>query len=327
MKILVIGGAGYIGSHMTRYLASHGHEPWVYDDFSTGHRPAVAPELLVEGNLGDVTRLVSVLHDKSIDAVMHFAAFAQVGESVEDPAKYYLNNVVATCMMLEAMRQAGVKNLVFSSSAAVYGEPKKQPIREDAPQKPINPYGFTKHVVECALDDYCRAYGFGAAALRYFNAAGAQPGGEIGEDHDPETHLIPLVLGVANGRRREIMVFGDDYPTLDGTCIRDYIHVDDLASAHLAALEQLQPGVCMRLNLGTGRGHSVREVIEACRAVTGHPIPEVVGPRRPGDPPELVADPARARERLDWKPRYETIESIVETAWAWHRSHPDGYGD
>ena len=256
---------------------------------------------------------------------MHFAACALVGESVADPAKYYRNNVVATLALLESMRKRNVKKLVFSSTCATYGIPQTVPISEREPQAPVNPYGFTKLVVERALADYAAAYGFGYAALRYFNAAGASPEGDIGEDHDPESHLIPLVLQVALGQRPHITIFGDDWPTPDRTCVRDYIHVDDLGAAHLAALERLGPGTEIRLNLGTGRGYSVREVIDVCRAVTGREIPEVIGPRRPGDPPELVADAREAERVLGWKPKYQTLRPIVETAWNWHQHHPHGY--
>ena len=258
---------------------------------------------------------------------MHFAANALVGESVENPAKYYQNNVVNSLGLLESMRACGVMKIVFSSTTATYGEPEEMPITEDVPQQPINPYGFSKLVVERALADYAHAYGFGYAALRYFNAAGASPDGDIGEDHDPESHLIPIVLQVALGQREQITVFGEDYPTPDGTCVRDYVHVDDLAAAHLAALDRLEPGAALKLNLGTGHGYSVREVIDACRAISGREIPEVAGERRPGDPPELVADASRARRELGWTPKYTTIESIVETAWRWHSAHPDGYRD
>jgi UDP-glucose 4-epimerase len=256
---------------------------------------------------------------------MHFAAFALVGESVENPAKYYRNNIVATCSLLDAMREAEVSRIVFSSTTATYGVPDTIPITEQESQQPINPYGFTKLVIEHALADYSHAYGWGYAALRYFNAAGASPDGDIGEDHTPESHLIPIVLQVALGQRDHISIFGDDYPTPDGTCIRDYVHVDDLATAHLAALERLEPGVELKLNLGTGHGHSVREVIDACRKVSGHAIPEVMSARRPGDPPELVADSTAAKATLSWQPKYTDIESIVSTAWKWHESHPKGY--
>jgi UDP-glucose 4-epimerase len=325
VKVLVTGGAGYIGSHAARLLQRAGHEVWIYDNLCLGHRAAVSTGRLIEGELMDRPRLVETLSALGIEAVMHFAAFAAVGESVADPAKYYQNNVVASLNLLEAMRAAGVKRIVFSSTTATYGVPEHLPITEEEPQRPINPYGFAKLVVEHALADYSRAYGLGYAALRYFNAAGASPEGDLGEDHDPETHLIPLVLQVALGQRPHITVFGDDYPTPDGTCIRDYIHVDDLGAAHVLALEKLQAGQGLQLNLGTGRGHSVREVIEACRRVTGHPIPAQIGPRRPGDPPELVADARKAQRVLDWQPQYPDIEAIVRTAWKWHSSHPRGY--
>jgi UDP-glucose-4-epimerase GalE len=258
---------------------------------------------------------------------MHFAAFALVGESVTNPAKYYQNNVVASLSLLDAMRTAGVNRIVFSSTTATYGEPTRIPITEDERQEPINPYGFAKLVIEHALADYAAAYGLGYAALRYFNAAGASPEGDLGEDHDPESHLIPIVLQVALGQRPHISVFGDDYATPDGTCIRDYIHVDDLGSAHVLALQRLRPGEGLKLNLGTGRGYSVREVVDACRRATGHKIPAVIAARRPGDPPQLVADSTRAQTQLSWKPKYNDIDTIVVTAWRWHQAHPNGYGD
>ncbi len=327
MNILVTGGAGYVGSHAVRLLQKSGHNVWVYDNLSRGHRGAVPPGCLIEGDLCDRAKLTAAMRTHQVEAVMHFAAFALVGESVSDPALYYENNVVAALSLLEAMRAAEVKKFIFSSTTATYGEPAKMPIAEDTPQQPINPYGFTKLVIEHALADYAHAYGWGYAALRYFNASGASPDGDIGEDHTPESHLIPIVLQVALGQREAITIFGNDYPTPDGTCIRDYIHVDDLASAHLQALDRLTPGQGLKLNLGTGRGYSVREVIDACRRVTGHPIREKVGTRRPGDPPELVADSRLAQRTLDWQPRYTDIESIVATAWRWHQSHPQGYGE
>jgi UDP-glucose 4-epimerase len=325
MRILVTGGAGYIGSHAARVLDRAGHDVWVYDNLSRGHRAAALPGRLIEGELADQARLTQVLREQQIEAVMHFAAFALVGESVADPAMYYRNNVLGSLSLFEAMRAAGVRRIVFSSTTATYGAPRRLPIREDELQLPINPYGFTKLAIERALADYAVAYGFGYAALRYFNAAGASPDGDLGEDHDPETHLIPIVLEVALGQREKITIFGEDYPTPDGTCIRDYVHVDDLADAHVRALERVQPGEGLCLNLGTGRGHSVREVIEACRRVTGHPIPEAAGPRRPGDPPELVADASLAGEVLGWQPRYTELAEIVATAWHWHSGHPNGY--
>ena len=327
MNVLVSGGAGYVGSHAARMLARAGHEVWAYDNLVFGHRGAVAPGRLIEGDLLDKETLVGVLREKRIDAVMHFAAFAYVGESVTDPAKYYHNNIVGTLSLMDAMRAADVRRIVFSSTCATYGEPESVPIRESQRQEPINPYGYTKLVIERALSDYSKAYGWGYAALRYFNASGASADGDLGEDHDPETHLIPLVLQVALGRREHITIFGDKLPTPDGTCIRDYIHVDDLASAHISALEKLGPGVEFRCNLGTGQGTSVKEVIDACREVTGHPIPAVVAPPRAGDPPALIADPSLARRELGWVPRFTSIRPIVESAWRWHESHPDGYDD
>ncbi len=325
MNVLVIGGAGYIGSHAVRLLARSGHDVWVYDNLSFGHPQAVPAGRLIEGQLSDRAHLVAVMREHKIEAVMHFAALASVGESVVDPAKYYQNNIVATLNLLEAMREAGVMRIVFSSTTATYGVPQHIPITEAEPQRPINPYGFSKLVIEQAMADYALAYDLGYAALRYFNAAGASPEGDLGEDHDPELHLIPLVLQVALGQRSHITIFGDDYPTPDGTCIRDYVHVDDLASAHLAALERLEPGQGLQLNLGTGRGASVREVIDACRRVTGHAIPSQLGTRRPGDPPELVADSSKAQQVLQWRPHYNDVESIVRTAWNWHSKHPHGY--
>ena len=327
LNILVTGGAGYVGSHAARILARAGHDIWVYDNMCLGHRGAVPPGRLIEGDLHDRPRLTEALRAKRIEAVMHFAAFALVGESVSNPAKYYQNNIVASLSLLDAMRDADVMKIVFSSTTATYGVPKRIPITEDEPQQPVNPYGFAKLVIEHALADYAAAYGFGYAALRYFNAAGASPDGDLGEDHTPESHLIPLVLQVALGQRSEITIFGDDYPTPDGTCIRDYVHVDDLGTAHVRALERLTPGQGLQLNLGTGRGHSVREVIEMCRKVSGHPIPCKLGSRRPGDPPELVADASRAGRELGWQPRYADLKSIVETAWRWHSTHPNGYGN
>lgn len=327
MRLLVIGGAGYVGSHGVRVLEGAGHEVWVYDNLSRGHRSAARADRLIVGSLHDQPLLESVLRDRQIDAVLHYAAFALVGESVGNPAMYYHNNVIGSYHLLEAMRASGVQNLIFSSTTAIFGEPEKTPIAEHFPKQPINPYGFTKLVMERMLDDYAQAYGMSFVALRYFNAAGAHPSGEIGEDHTPESHLIPIVLQVALGQREKITIYGNDYPTLDGTCIRDYIHVDDLADAHLLALDHFAPGKGLKLNLGTGRGHSVKEVIDCCRAVTGHPIPAEVGERRPGDPSALVADPTLAKKTLGWQPRYNTLLPIVETAWNWHQKHPHGYGD
>ena len=292
-----------------------------------GHRGAVPADRLIVADLADAHRLDHVLLEHRTEAVVHFAAFAFVGESVTDPAKYYRNNVVNTLTLLDALRRHGVKRFVFSSTCATYGIPQAMPLTEDEPQKPINPYGNSKLAVEYALGDFAAAHNWGFAALRYFNAAGASPVGDIGEDHDPETHLIPLVLQAAAGRRPAIQVFGTDYPTPDGTCVRDYVHVDDLAEAHLLALEKLAPGVGLKLNLGTGRGYSVREVIRVAEEITGRKVPVQEGPRRAGDPPVLVAAAERARRELNWQPRYADLRPIVETAWNWHRTRPKGYDD
>jgi UDP-glucose-4-epimerase GalE len=327
MRILVTGGAGYIGSHAVKLFLARGHDVWVYDNLSMGHRAAVPAERLVVGDLAEGPRVDQLLVERRIEAVVHFAAFAFVGESVHHPAKYYQNNLVNTLSLLDALRRHCIGRFVFSSTCATYGVPEVVPITEAEKQRPINPYGNTKLAVEWALADYAAAYNWGYAALRYFNAAGAAPDGSIGEDHDPETHLIPLVIQAAAGRRKDIQVFGTDYPTPDGTCVRDYIHVDDLAEAHLAALELLQPGRHLQLNLGTGRGYSVREVIQVVEEVTGRKVPVVEAPRRAGDPPVLVAAADKARETLGWKPRYPELRPIVETAWKWHQAHPNGYDD
>jgi UDP-glucose-4-epimerase GalE len=327
MRILVTGGAGYIGSHAVRLFLARGHDVWVYDNLIYGHRQAVPADRLIEADLSESYRLDNAFVMHRIDAVVHFAAFAYVGESVKDPAKYYLNNLVNTIYLLDAARRHKVKRFVFSSTCATYGVPEKVPITEDLPQHPINPYGATKLAVERALDDFAGAYDLGYAALRYFNAAGASPDGTIGEDHDPETHLIPLVLWAAMGQRPAIEVFGTDYPTPDGTCIRDYIHVDDLAEAHLLALEALKSGDRLRYNLGTGRGYSVREVIRIAEEVTGKPVPVKEGPRRPGDPPALVASSEKIQRELGWRPRYAELRPIIEMAWNWHKNHPKGYSD
>jgi UDP-glucose 4-epimerase len=327
MRILVTGGAGYIGSHAVRFFLSRRHDVVVYDNLSMGHRAAVPADRLIVADLNEPARLDHVLVTHRIEAVVHFAAFAYVGESVHDPAKYYQNNLVNTLNLFEALRRHRIDRVVFSSTCATYGLPDRVPIAEEEKQRPINPYGNTKLAVEFALADYAAAYQWGFAALRYFNAAGAAPDGTIGEDHDPETHLIPLVLQAVMGQRPAIEVFGTDYPTPDGTCLRDYIHVDDLAEAHLLALESLSPGKHLRLNLGTGRGYSVREVIRAAEEVTGKKVPVKEGPRRAGDPPALVAASDKAQRELGWKPRYNELRPIVETAWKWHKAHPKGYAD
>jgi len=327
MRVLVTGGAGYVGSHAAKLLAENGHDVWVVDNLAEGHRAAVGKLPLVVADLLDQVTITELLKQHRIEAVMHFAAFAYVGVSVRDPAKYYRNNVVGTLALLDAMRSADVRRIVFSSTCATYGIPTKVPIREDHPQQPINPYGFTKLAIERVLADYAHAYGLGYAALRYFNASGAAADGSIGEDHDPETHLIPLVLQVALDQREYVEVYGTDYPTPDGTCIRDYIHVDDLADAHIRAIEELDDGVALKLNLGTGRGASVQEVVDLCREVTGHKIPTRAADRREGDPPELVADPAAAKRVLGWEAKHKDMRGLIESAWRWHSAHPNGYED
>lgn len=328
MRIFVTGGAGYVGSHCVKDLCENGHECVVFDNLSLGHRDAVHPEArLIQGDLGHAQQLASALRSDRFDAVMHFAASAEVGESVRDPLKYYRNNVANTLNLLEAMCEAGIRRIVFSSSCATYGIPEGEAIVETLRQSPINPYGRTKLVNEWMLRDSATGWGLGSCALRYFNACGAASDGSIGEDHDPESHLIPLVLQAALGIRPSISIFGTDYPTPDGTCIRDYIHVEDLAQAHRLAIENIQESVAQAYNVGTGNGFSVREVIEAARRVTGRNIPVVEAPRRPGDPPRLVADPRKIKEELRWQPRWTEIDRIVESAWRWHSAHPNGFGD
>jgi UDP-glucose-4-epimerase GalE len=324
MRILITGGAGYIGSHAVKLFLARSHEVWVYDNLAMGHRQAVPADRLVVGDLAETARLDHVLVERRIEAVVHFAAWAFVGESVKDPAKYYQNNLVNTLNLMEAARRHRVDRFVFSSTCATFGAPEKMPITEETPQQPINPYGRTKLMLEWAMSDFARAYGSGFAALRYFNAAGAAADGSLGEDHDPETHLIPLAIYAAMGKRPQLEVFGTDYPTPDGTCIRDYIHVDDLAEAHLLALEKLGPGMELRYNLGIGRGYSVREVIRTVEEVTGKKVPVKEGPRRAGDPPVLVASSEKVQRELGWRPHYTDLRGIVETAWNWHRTHPRG---
>jgi UDP-glucose 4-epimerase len=308
MKVLVVGGAGYIGSHCVRQLKASGHEPVVLDNLVFGHRRSVSPDILFyEGDLGDRTLVAKLLRDEAIELVMHFAAFAYVGESVTDPLKYYDNNLGKTIALLQAMLAAGVTRFVFSSTCASYGIPEKMPMTEDLPQHPINPYGQTKLDVENLLRSCATAYGLSSASFRYFNAAGAAADGSIGEDHDPETHLIPLAIESALGKRDKLTVFGNDYDTPDGTCLRDYIHVDDLS------------------NLGTGRPVSVMEIIRTVEDVTGMTVPHAIGPRRPGDPPALYADSSKARVELQWKPAYMDIRDTIATAWKWHQGHPNGF--
>jgi UDP-arabinose 4-epimerase len=318
--VLVTGGAGYIGSHACKALAQAGYTPVVLDNLSRGHRDAVRWGPLVIGELADRELVTATLRRFDIAAVMHFAALAYVGESMTRPDLYFRNNVVDSLALLEAMREVGLRHFVFSSSCATYGVPESVPIREISAQRPVNPYGESKLMVERLLHWYGAAYGFSYAALRYFNAAGADPEGEIGENHDPETHLVPLVLLAALGRRPQVDIYGTDYPTPDGSAIRDYIHVTDLADAHVRALRHLERGGAgTALNLATGRGYSVREVIAAAERVTGRPVPRHEAPRRPGDPPVLVADATLAREVLDWVPRHSDLDTIIATAWKWHR--------
>jgi UDP-glucose 4-epimerase len=315
---LVTGGAGYVGGHTVRALLEAGHELVVLDNLVYGHAQTVPCELVV-GELSDRPLLDSVLGGRQFDAVLHFAAYTYVGESVAEPAKYWRNNVAAGVELLDAMRAHGVARIVFSSTCATYGYPDRVPVTEDEPKKPESPYGESKLAFERVLASYARAYDLRSVSLRYFNAAGARPDGSLGEDHEPETHLIPLVLRVAAGLAPSVKVFGADYPTPDGTCIRDYVHVDDLASAHILALSAMEaPGACRAFNLGTGRGHSVREIVEACRRVTGRSIPVEAVARRPGDPAALYADNSTIRRELGWAPAYPDVESIVETAWRWH---------
>ena len=319
-SILVTGGAGYVGSHACKALARAGHRPVVYDNLSRGHREAVRWGPLVEGDLRDSARLVEALRQHQAAAVMHFAAFAYVGESVEQPETYYRNNVEGALALLAAMRETAVSMLIFSSTCAVYGIPAQLPISETTAKAPLNPYGDTKLAIERALYWYGDAYGLRYAALRYFNAAGADPDGEIGENHDPETHLIPRVLRAALGSGEPVEIYGTDYPTPDGTAIRDYIHVTDLADAHVQALGYLAAGgENAALNLGTGQGCSVRQVIAAVERIAGRPVPFREAPRRAGDPPELVADPALARGRLEWEPHHSDLDTIVATALGWER--------
>jgi len=329
MNVLVVGGAGYIGSHCVRQLLAAGHRPVVLDNLVFGHRGAIAAGVpLYTADLGDEAAVGEILKREEIEAVMHFAAFAYVGESVNDPLKYYFNNVVATLGLLRVMLKHGVKKFVFSSTCATYGVPTAMPIVETMPQAPINPYGQTKLDIENALKALAHAHGLSFAAFRYFNAAGAAEDGSIGEDHVPESHLIPLAIESAVGRRPALQVFGTDYPTPDGTCLRDYVHVDDLSRAHIAVFAKLeQPGTALFYNLGTGRPTSVLEVIRAVEKVTGLKVPYVLAPRRAGDPTALYADSAKAVRELGWEIKFNQIEAIVETAWKWHRANPSGFAD
>lgn len=326
MSILVCGGAGYIGSHMVAELLEAGKEVVIIDNFQKGHKGSLLGGKLYEGDIRDRAVLEQVFTENNIDAVIDFAADSLVGESMMDPLKYFDNNIGGTLNLLKAMRDYNVKNIVFSSTAATYGEPDNIPIIEKDKTFPTNPYGESKLTVEKILKWCDTAYGIKYTALRYFNAAGAHVNGKIGEDHRPESHLIPLILQVALGQRDKIMIFGNDYETNDGTCIRDYIHVQDLANAHLLALDRLRKGneslIC---NLGNGKGFSVNEVIETARKVTNHAINAEIAPRRPGDPAILIASSDKAKDLLGWKPKYDSLETIIETAWNWHKKHPKGY--
>ncbi|AZB40969.1 UDP-glucose 4-epimerase GalE [Bacillus sp. FJAT-42376] len=327
MAILVCGGAGYIGSHAVSELLDRGEQVIVADSLQKGHVEAVLEGAkLYTGDLRDEAFLRHLFQENEIEAVMHFAADSLVGESVEDPLKYYDNNVYGALCLLKVMKEFDVKKIVFSSTAAAYGEAETIPIREDEPTEPTNPYGETKLAIEKMLKWSEKAYGLNYMVLRYFNVAGAHMEGKLGEDHDPETHLIPIILQVALGRRGKIMIYGEDYATPDGTCIRDYIHVTDLADAHLLALDALRKGaVSGTYNLGNGNGFSVKEVIDAARRVTGHAIPAEAAPRRAGDPARLVASSEKAVSELGWKPKYADLEVMIESAWKWYQKHPDGY--
>lgn len=327
MNILVTGGAGYIGSHVVEELQKSGFTPIVYDNLSTGHVAAVPEDVqLVEGDIHDVTFTRHIMEQFNIDAVMHFAASSLVGESMENPAKYYFNNVEGSLHLLEAMRGAGVDRMVFSSTAAVYGEPEQVPINENSRLNPTNVYGRTKLMIEKMLADYDMAYEMRYVALRYFNAAGASLSGKIGEDHNPESHLIPLVLKTAQGVRSQVAVFGTDYPTADGTCVRDYIHVCDLAKAHVLALQHLMRGGASRVyNLGSENGFSVRQIIDSAKKVTGVDFTVVEEERRAGDPAVLIASSAKIRQELGWVPEHSSVQEVISTAWQWHQQHPHGY--
>lgn len=327
MRILITGGAGYVGSACLRHVAELGHEVMAYDDLSMGHRAAVDGHPLTVGDIADTELLGRTLKDFRADAVMHFAASTYVGESAEKPELYYRNNVGGTLSLLNAMRAADVGRLLFSSTCATYGMAESEAMTEATPLAPFSPYARTKLAVEWMIRDFAQAYGMGFTLLRYFNAAGGDADGRHGEDHHPESHLIPLVLQVALGQRSHIAVFGTDYPTPDGTCIRDYVHTRDLASAHLLAIEATGETTAEVFNIGTGNGQSVMQILEACERVTGREIPREIVARRAGDPPRLVADPVKLKTQLGWTPLYEDIEDTIATAWAWHRAHPDGYPD
>jgi UDP-glucose 4-epimerase len=327
MKMLLTGGAGYVGSSCLRWLLDRGHDPIAYDNLLEGNPGAVpqAVDRLIVGDIADTDRLADALRRHGAEAVMHFAALASVPDSIADPEAYYRVNVSGTKSVLDAMRAAGVRKILFSSTAATYGFHGEMPLREDSLQAPETPYGSTKLAAEWLIKDYARAYGMGYTLLRYFNAAGADPGGGFGEDRRHEAHLIPLIFQAAVGRRPKVMIYGDDYPTPDGTCVRDYVHTADLAQAHQLAVESLEPGIGRAYNLGSGTGASVLEVLRACETVAGRPIPHEIAGRRPGDPAVLIASPEKIIKELGWSPRHSDIDPIVRTAWDWHHGHPNGF--
>lgn len=329
MAILVAGGAGYIGSHMVKDLVEHGQEVVVADNLSTGHRDAINPNAkFYEGDIRDRKFLDKIFDNEDIEAVVHFAAFSIVPESMSKPLKYFDNNTGGMITLLEAMRDHNIKYIVFSSTAATYGVPEHMPIKETDPQNPINPYGLSKLMMEKMMHWADKAYGIKFVALRYFNVAGAAPDGTIGEDHGPETHLVPIILQVAQGKRKELSIFGDDYNTPDGTNVRDYVHIMDLADAHILAIKYLEAGnESNAFNLGSSTGFSNKQMLEAAREVTGEPIPAKIAPRRPGDPDSLVAASDKARNVLGWDPKYDDVHDIIATAWKWHSTHPKGYDD
>lgn len=329
MAILVAGGAGYIGSHMVKDLVEHGQEVVVADNLSTGHRDAINPKAkFYEGDIRDRKFLDKIFDNEDIEAVVHFAAFSIVPESMSKPLKYFDNNTSGMITLLEAMRDHNIKYIVFSSTAATYGVPEHMPIKETDPQNPINPYGLSKLMMEKMMHWADKAYGIKFVALRYFNVAGAAPDGTIGEDHGPETHLVPIILQVAQGKRKELSIFGDDYNTPDGTNVRDYVHVMDLADAHILSIKYLEAGnESNAFNLGSSTGFSNKQMLEAAREVTGEPIPAKIAPRRPGDPDSLVAASDKARNVLGWDPKYDDVHDIIATAWKWHSTHPKGYDD